>query len=735
MPTRPSTYAAVAIALLLAAAPARAATTYSWAHPRPQGNGIYGLAFADAAHGWAVGGAGTVLATQDGGESWSLLQGPDLAAGDLNDVVVLPGGVLIAAGDGIRRSTDGGVTWTAIASPATGSLRDLASYPGGISAAGEDGVVLISTDDGLTWDDVGPGLGTIRHHLWRSATEGYAVGFGVSHRTTDGGATWTHMTDDASFGFNEVYFTDATHGTIVEDFATWRSADGGATWTEFFNPVPPLYRFRTVVLSPTHLIAAVFIEGGELWETLDGGANWTQLQQRMVVGFPCVVQAPGGRLHWASDIGDLFWSDDLGHTIHNAATNLCEDALAVPIVTFVARPDGVIFAANQPNSGEQTQAWLRSDDEGATWTAPATTPGFWWIGAGGFADAMHGLVTYNQWLRLTDDGGATWTPAELAADRRIWSAALPALDRYYLATTRTGGGGDLLKSTTGGQSWTPAGGGVPTGTFAASVVTFADPTTGFASGTVGAAPRLYRTLDGGATWQLRTATGLPAQPAAMHWFDASVGLAGINQFENPGIYRTTDGGDHWALVDPQRTTALAFRDALHGIALGLYTESARVTDDGGLTWTEEVVPIRTPGPGFQVASVTAVTPRHDGWVLGGSSNRILVATETDLTPVPDAGPVVQSAEGCQFLGASPNPFNPMTTIAFATATAGPVRVTIHDLTGARVRKLLEEPRPAGEHRAIWDGKDDGGQMVAAGVYLVRVANVYGSGHGTVVLVK
>ena len=221
----------------------------------------------------------------------------------------------------------------------------------------------------------------------------------------------------------------------------------------------------------------------------------------------------------------------------------------------------------------------------------------------------------------------------------------------------------------------------------------------------------------------------------MHWFDANVGLAAISQFEDPGIYRTTDGGDHWTLVDPQRSTAFAFRDPLHGIALGQYTESTRVTDDAGLTWTEQIIPIRTPGPGFQVAAVTAVAPRHDGWVLGGSSNRILVATETDLTPVPDRDPVVQVADGCRFLGASPNPFNPSTTIAFATATSGPVRITIHDLTGARVRELVDESQPAGQHTAVWDGRTDTDQTAAAGVYLVRITTPHATDHGRVVMVK
>ena len=65
----------LALCALLALAPAARALpdfSYEWGHPWPQGDTVYGFAFADAQHGWAVCGGGTVLATTDGGESWSL---------------------------------------------------------------------------------------------------------------------------------------------------------------------------------------------------------------------------------------------------------------------------------------------------------------------------------------------------------------------------------------------------------------------------------------------------------------------------------------------------------------------------------------------------------------------------------------------------------------------------------------------------------------------------------------
>lgn len=68
----------------------------------------------------------------------------------------------------------------------------------------------------------------------------------------------------------------------------------------------------------------------------------------------------------------------------------------------------------------------------------------------------------------------------------------------------------------------------------------------------------------------------------------------------------------------------------------------------------------------------------------------------------------------------PNPFNPATRIEFTLATDGPVRLTVHDLAGRRVRSLLAATAPAGRHAAAWDGRDEAGQPAPAGVYIYRL---------------
>ena len=74
-----------------------------------------------------------------------------------------------------------------------------------------------------------------------------------------------------------------------------------------------------------------------------------------------------------------------------------------------------------------------------------------------------------------------------------------------------------------------------------------------------------------------------------------------------------------------------------------------------------------------------------------------------------------------FLGsASPNPFNPSTTIEFGVEHASIVRLSVYDIRGREVQTLLEEQLAAGTYRRVWDGRDTQGQLAAAGVYVVQL---------------
>ena len=69
----------------------------------------------------------------------------------------------------------------------------------------------------------------------------------------------------------------------------------------------------------------------------------------------------------------------------------------------------------------------------------------------------------------------------------------------------------------------------------------------------------------------------------------------------------------------------------------------------------------------------------------------------------------------------PNPFNPATTIRYGLPKAERVTLKIYNLLGAEVATLVnDEPKAAGYHAAIWDGRDGNGRVVASGVYVYRL---------------
>jgi flagellar hook assembly protein FlgD len=68
----------------------------------------------------------------------------------------------------------------------------------------------------------------------------------------------------------------------------------------------------------------------------------------------------------------------------------------------------------------------------------------------------------------------------------------------------------------------------------------------------------------------------------------------------------------------------------------------------------------------------------------------------------------------------PNPFNPTTTIDFQLPEATEVTLAIYNVVGEKVRILEQGQKPAGSYKAIWDGRNDQGEMVANGFYIYRL---------------
>ena len=68
----------------------------------------------------------------------------------------------------------------------------------------------------------------------------------------------------------------------------------------------------------------------------------------------------------------------------------------------------------------------------------------------------------------------------------------------------------------------------------------------------------------------------------------------------------------------------------------------------------------------------------------------------------------------------PNPFNPSTSISYDIPFASRVTMKIFDVTGRQVRTLVDVLLHAGYHTAVWDGRNDAGASVSTGMYIYRI---------------
>jgi hypothetical protein len=81
---------------------------------------------------------------------------------------------------------------------------------------------------------------------------------------------------------------------------------------------------------------------------------------------------------------------------------------------------------------------------------------------------------------------------------------------------------------------------------------------------------------------------------------------------------------------------------------------------------------------------------------------------------------VKSSGNAVDVAAYPNPFNPQTSIAYTTRTAGRVTMNVYNVSGRLVRTLKQdEYTDAGTHEVSWNGLDNVGRRVPSGVYFVK----------------
>jgi len=107
------------------------------------------------------------------------------------------------------------------------------------------------------------------------------------------------------------------------------------------------------------------------------------------------------------------------------------------------------------------------------------------------------------------------------------------------------------------------------------------------------------------------------------------------------------------------------------------------------------------------------------FVCDGQPGVIDVCAETCVWANSDVPP---NPTGVDFgiYSASPNPTTSGMSIGYAMAKSGPARLAIYNLSGQRVRTLLDGRAEAGMNAVRWDGRGENGRTLAPGTYFIRL---------------
>jgi hypothetical protein len=130
-----------------------------------------------------------------------------------------------------------------------------------------------------------------------------------------------------------------------------------------------------------------------------------------------------------------------------------------------------------------------------------------------------------------------------------------------------------------------------------------------------------------------------------------------------------------------------------------------------------------------IAFAATLTPPGNNQIEWGTGMFVAYADPPAPTGAPEGAGL-----GPSLAPPAPNPFAARTRIDFSLERPGPVRLAVFDVSGRLVRTLLSGERAAGASGVDWDGRTAAGQVVAPGVYFVRLDTRDGAGSRSVVRV-
>lgn len=554
----------------------------------------------------------------DGGSSWQSTFGlSSYEIAEFTHHPSRPSEVWAGTMSGPHVSTDGGATWSPRRTGIAGTSANTYSAP-------VEQVLFDPRDSSRLLAFGGS------QRLWPAARSG---GWGAVWESRNGGSSWSQRGKVAGGG-NVVGAAFAAGSSsvllaAVHEDGVWRSEDGGTSWSRSSAGLPSgsVTDLTAHPTQPSVFWVSVNASGsgrswrpGGVFKTVDGGRTWTSASKglnavagdddRSTSGYLQVVAAASDpdvlyTSDGSADKASVFRSTDGGASWEAVLTSGKRRSQAPG--PYASGPTADAIAIDPRDARRvfigQSEYMLRTTDGGATWTDVSTVPA---PGGGYVGRGFSGLVATRTLFHpqapghlvvlgmdggnfiQTRDGGRSWRRTMDPWDH--WGGAYDAsygssLGKLYVLLGQRGEFNGIATSSDEGTTWKVAAGGssgLPSrgATFAArrpTAVQALDDDRAVAT----IDGKLYRTTNGGSTWQV-VSSGLDLGDIAADPADPSrLVLAGAH-----GVYASSDAGTTLHLLpgSPDSADRLAV-DAQHDVYATRWRKDGGVWRSSGGSWT------------------------------------------------------------------------------------------------------------------------------------------------------
>ena len=455
-----------------------------------------------------------------------------------------------------------------------------------------------------------------------------------------------------------------------------KSTNKGMTWEAVNNGLTST-QVQALAWDGTNLFAGTW--GGGVFRSSDNGGTWTAASSGILNTIVLSLANSGTSLFAGTYGGGVFASPNDGtlwRTASTGITDISTHALLVSDGTMYAGTTGGLFVSN--TSG-RTWAMVGGIDN-------AAGSDFAVIGTNVFAATSEGVF-------VSSDDGSSWTGV---------NSGLPPLAVYALTVNGSNlfasiPGEGVFLSTNNGASWTE----VNNGLTIPHVWALASLGGNVFAGTGGGG--VFRSTDNGSNW-------VPVNNGMASLSLYALGVNGTTIFAGTAgvVYRSTNNGDSWvaAINGMGNITAYSFVSNGSDLFTGAYQLGVYHSTDNGDNWT----PYGLSGSIIHSMALNGVQlfAGIDGGVQRRRVTPALDLAGTDLiaNSLPDKVSLSQNY---------PNPFNPVTTIQFSIPEDENVTLTVFDISGAQVARLVDERLAAGVHERVWDASN-----VASGMYFYQL---------------